>query len=274
MLSWSVQKKRVADTVGGSYRYRCGQWGIIMKIMFAALLGAAALLATAASATVTVSIEAAGVQQTTQSVVDGQVATFDGVSGWVGSGNIFSGPISGTIQENGGFLVGDANLYGGAGGTGKFATVQTSTTIKLSSGVTYAGLWASSIDGDFAHSLGNTVDLYSGNSLLGSFSLKSLLSGTSSYYGNPNANFQGWNGGEPYAFYNFNSTVAFDRIDLVENGGGGFELDNLTIGNPLVADAGRDAGAVPEPASWAMMLLGFGATGAIVRGTRRRGAIA
>ncbi|WP_404713593.1 PEPxxWA-CTERM sorting domain-containing protein [Sphingomonas sp. MMS24-J13] len=233
-----------------------------MKTMFAASLIGAALIATAAPAvTVTAAYEAAGVQQTSRALAGKEVATFDTMSGWVGSGNIFTGPISGTIA-NGGFNIGGANVYGGAGGTGNFATVYNTTTIKLSQAVNYAGLWASAIDGDFANSQGNTVALYSGDTLLGSFALMPLLTHVSNaYYGNPNANFSGMDSGEPYAFFNFDSTTKFDRIDITQNGGGGFELDNITIGN---------IGAVPEPASWALMILGFGAIGALLRSSRRR----
>jgi hypothetical protein len=237
----------------------------IMKTMFAASLIGAALIATAAPATVTATYEAAGVQQTTQTLTNKDVATFDAVSGWVGSGNIFSGAISGTIT-NGGFNVGGANVYGGAGGTGNFATVYDTTSIKLSQSVTYAGLWASAIDGDFSNSQGNTVSLYSGDTLLASYALLPLLNGASSaYYGNPNSNFSGMDSNEPYAFFNFDSTTAFDRIDITQNGGGGFELDNITIGNT--------PGAVPEPASWALMIIGFGATGALLRSSRRKSTV-
>lgn len=236
-----------------------------MKTIFAASLIGAALFATAAPAvTVTAAYESAGVQETSRILSGKEVATFDTMSGWIGSGNIFTGPISGTVT-NGGFIIGSANVYGGAGGTGNFATVNNTTTIKLSQAVNYAGLWASAIDGDFANTQGNTVSLFSGDTQLASFALLPLLSHVSSaYYGNPNPNFQGQNSGEPYAFFNFDSTTLFDRIDITQNGGGGFELDNITIGN---------IGAVPEPASWALMIIGFGATGALLRSSRRKSTV-
>lgn len=53
--------------------------------------------------------------------------------------------------------------------------------------------------------------------------------------------------------------VVFDGI----GGGGGFELDNVVVNS-----------AVPEPASWAMMLIGFGAIGASMRRRRRVPAMA
>lgn len=40
-----------------------------------------------------------------------------------------------------------------------------------------------------------------------------------------------------------------------------FEVDNLAVGG------------VPEPASWALMILGFGGAGAVLRGQRRRQAV-
>ena len=55
---------------------------------------------------------------------------------------------------------------------------------------------------------------------------------------------------------------AFDRL-VVDglNGGGGFALDNVTV-----------SAVVPEPAGWAVMIAGFGLTGASLR--RRRTAAA
>jgi hypothetical protein len=246
----------------------------MLKSTIIAALLAGVLTAGAAQATVTVGYSAVGVQQAPASVHGQEVATFDDMSGFVGSGSIFSGPISGTIQS-GGFVVYNANVYGGAGGTGKFGTVYDTTTIQLSRAVTYAGLWASAIDGDFNTSAGNTINLYSAGSLLGSYALKPLLASASSdYWSNPNAASLGTDNHEPYAFFNFKSTEGFDRIDIVQNGGGGFELDNVTIGNPvrLSTDHSIDAGSgpVPEPASWAMMLTGFGLAGAAMRISRRK----
>jgi hypothetical protein len=51
-------------------------------------------------------------------------------------------------------------------------------------------------------------------------------------------------------------------IDLVRGAGTQADFDNLS----LTSSAG---GAVPEPASWAMMVTGFGALGAILRRRRR-----
>ncbi len=54
------------------------------------------------------------------------------------------------------------------------------------------------------------------------------------------------------------------RIDLLQ--GGYAVLDNLRV---VASNVEGDVGAVPEPATWAMMLLGFGAIGATLRRARR-----
>lgn len=67
--------------------------------------------------------------------------------------------------------------------------------------------------------------------------------------------------GSGYTTLNGSSLGNIDRLvfDGV-GGGGGFVLDNLTLNAP-------GAGAVPEPTTWALLILGFGAVGA---GMRRR----
>ena len=49
-------------------------------------------------------------------------------------------------------------------------------------------------------------------------------------------------------------------IEFIQNGGD-FGIDNLTF---------EIGAAVPEPATWAMMIIGFGAVGSMVRTSRRR----
>jgi hypothetical protein len=41
-----------------------------------------------------------------------------------------------------------------------------------------------------------------------------------------------------------------------------------------VNGVGAPVGGVPEPASWALMILGFGSAGAMLRGRRRPAALA
>ena len=57
------------------------------------------------------------------------------------------------------------------------------------------------------------------------------------------------------------------------SGGGQFYVDNITVGDFVVGEAANSvitaqAGGVPEPATWAMMIIGFGLAGSMVR--RRR----
>ncbi|WP_422344499.1 PEPxxWA-CTERM sorting domain-containing protein [Parasphingorhabdus sp.] len=56
------------------------------------------------------------------------------------------------------------------------------------------------------------------------------------------------------------SSIAFGP-DGETSSSGSFGIDNLTIGN---------MGAVPEPATWAFMIFGFGAVGGALRSNRRR----
>ncbi|RYD93315.1 MAG: PEP-CTERM sorting domain-containing protein, partial [Sphingomonadales bacterium] len=147
--------------------------------------------------------------------------------------------------------------------TGQFGTVQgDDATFQLSQAVNYFGLWGSALDGN------NSVALYNNGALLGSFALQSVLQSSSGfnsgYYGNP---FGGGNSGEMYAFFNFASDSAFNEVRLIQNGGGGFEFDNLTVGTKVVS-------AAPEPGTWAMLLFGFGMIGMALRGSRRTRPIA
>lgn len=52
------------------------------------------------------------------------------------------------------------------------------------------------------------------------------------------------------------------------NFGGGYESDNHTVGHFITKGTGtvvEQLGVVPEPASWALMIAGFGLVGATVR---------
>ena len=231
---------------------------MIVRSAAAALLAAAAF-AGSAQAAVTVSIEAPGAQTTTKALVQSGVETFDSLSGYQGSyATDFSGSaFSATISN---FVVGNANVYGGAGGTGKFVTTYGTTDIAFTGGpaVNYFGLWVSALDAN------NSIAFFNGATQIGAYNLTATLNGLANagaYKGNPNG---GGNGGEAYAFINFTSTTAFDRVQLTQGGGGGFELDNATVG----------VAAVPEPATWGMMLLGFGLVGTMARRRRATGTLA
>lgn len=217
----------------------------------AAAAGAAVLAAGSAQAVTIVTVEAAGVQTTT---IAGSTAyeTFDAVPGYTSpyvtsfGGSSFTGTFSSVLPGN-------ADPYGGAGGIGRYETVQGTTVLTVTGGTDYFGLWASALDG------GNAVAFYSGGNLVDTISLVSVPL-DNSYAGNPNANFLGQNAGERYAFFNFVVIGGYDEVRFIQNTGGGFELDNVTVGTVTM---------VPEPASWAMLIAGFGLTGAVMRRRRR-----
>ena len=145
---------------------------------------ASALVAGAAGAVVTVTVEAPGVENTTQ-IITGGVANFDsvpvGTTAAYSTGFGLSG-ITGTFNT---VLVRNADVYGGAGGTGRYAAVLTgaSTTVTFTGApVTYVGFYGSAIDS------GSTVQLFNGSTLVysGSMPLVPVAAGN---FGNPDAPF-------------------------------------------------------------------------------------
>ena len=81
----------------------------------------------------------------------------------------------------------------------------------------------------------------------------------------------GGNGNEVYSFLNvyFTGGDTFDRIKIYQKtGGGGYESDNHTVG------FWTETGGVPEPATWAMLIAGFGLVGMAARRRRHAGVTA
>jgi hypothetical protein len=141
-----------------------------------------------------------------------------------------------------------ANVFGGAGGTGNFLTAN-NTTLMLDAPQRYFGMWWSAGDPR------NVLQFYSGNALLQTFTTKDVINYINNlpaaeramYYGNPNANFKGGDGGEPFAFINFfadpdNESVTFNKIVF---SGSGFESDNHTINGSYTVVVGDEVD--PEP---------------------------
>lgn len=242
-------------------------------------LAAAVSLAGAAQAdTFHVTFEAPGVEQSTAAFSSRGVETFDGIGQGFnrsfatdfGSGGVTTGSYAGVD------VVG-ADQYGGAGGSGNFASTFGAYSLNLSTsdpvGINYFGFWLSALDS------GNTVTFSRAGTTVFSFSpvdVLALVGGNSAYYGNPDAPYAGANGGQPYVFLNFFDTDgAFDRVTFSEGlANAGYESDNHTVGF-YIAESGTPVGSVPEPAAWVTMILGFGAVGAVARRrtTRARAAV-
>ncbi len=229
--------------------------------------------------------EKPGLQNTTATFSVGGVETFDSLD--VVDQTSFKTPF-GTNGE----IVGvyrnvqilEADQYGGGNGKGNYAVTfaERGYTLDLYSsikgGVNYFGYWLSALD------QGNRVSFYSKEKLLFTFDPTDVLKAVEQnknpeqYYGNPNEPFFGANKGEPYIFLNFfNDEGSFDRIVFDETPArGGYESDNHTVGHFLTKGTGTGIdinpgsfpGAVPEPATWAMLVAGFGLVGVSAR--RRR----
>ena len=223
--------------------------------------------------------EKPGMQTTTATFKTGGVETFDTVK--TGSGQKLvsdfgtNGAIKGTYTN---LQVNKADQYGGAGGTGRYAVTfdakgfTLDLTSAIGGGVNYFGYWLSALD------RGNKVSFSRAGKELFTFNPQDVLDGLAktgnakSYYSNPNKNFAGKNGGEPYVFVNFFSNKGgFDQIHFYEDPrGGGYESDNHTVGNYETKGTGTaisvtSAGAVPEPAVWATMIIGLGLVGSANR---------
>ena len=204
--------------------------------------------ATAANAVVTITVEAPGVEHSTQTLITPAMATFDALTPGVQSGITLSA--AGTVATIDTVNVLSADRYGGAGGTGRYAAVlsgKTTTITFTGAPANYFGFYASAIDA------GSTVTVFSGLTQVYTHALP-LVPIATGHFGNPDAPFTGQNVFEGYAFFNVMSSSAITSVVFSQAPtGGNFEFDNLTIA------------AVPEPANWALMFAGFAMVGFSIR---------
>ena len=238
------------------------------QVLALAAIAIAGVTGTARADVFFLNFEAPGVENTTASFSLVGVQTFDTKTSMVGFTTHFhtGSAITATYSP---VQINNADQYGGAGGTGKYAVAFANTpywldfttdATVLPHGVNYFGYWLSALD------QGNHVSFYCDGVEVGSLSPGDVLDrvrGNRAYFGNPNPAFAGQDANEPFVFINFyDTTGSFDEVRVTQTGGGGYESDNHTIGYYT------RAGGVPEPASWALLVTGFGLVGA---GLRRSG---
>ena len=118
---------------------------------------------------------------------------------------------------------------------------------------------------DFLHTLTNGVTTYLGGTDAGSEGLWHWIGGPEAgptFYSTSNAptdlTYSFWNPGEPNDFGGENALL----INWDGNNGSWNDIAASAVYGYVVEFSG---GAVPEPATWGMMILGFGAVGATLR---------
>lgn len=109
-----------------------------------------------------------------------------------------------------------------------------------------------------------SIDDYNTLTIFTNFGSGAVIPGAMGNFANPANGDQlspGTNG--RFTVFSDNTAEYFTGIRL-ESTTNSFEIDNLAVG-PKATTTG---GGVPEPATWGMMIMGFGAAGALIR--RRR----
>lgn len=199
------------------------------KLILGALATVAAVAPAQAAVTVDSSIASNNVSVFTNSEIG--AITFDPTPAGLSGGTIVSGSSPDVF----------AVPYNSTPADNKYLSVGANQNATLAAGDLFntVSLYWGSIDGY------NDIDFLVGNAVVGTFN-GGLLAPANGAQTDPETN----------RYVTLRSSIAFDSVKFrsTENA---FELDNVKFSN-----------AVPEPATWGMMLVGFGAVGSAMR--RRR----
>jgi hypothetical protein len=213
------------------------RWTIPMKTLLAAA-GALALITAAGAADAAISVTYTAGPFSTVALGNGGVETFDNAVVVNNQLDATFGSFTGTYT---GVQINPADQYTSAALNNYAVTFSYTAayTLVLDQAVNYFGFFNEAAD------TSNTVQFYSAGHLVGTY--------TSSI-----ANQQA-------AFANIVSSQKFDTLVFSDTfprseGTHGFESDNHTVAD------------VPEPAAWALMIVGFGGVGATLRRRNRRAA--
>jgi hypothetical protein len=229
------------------------------RILLAAA-AVAAMMAGAAHATTDVAftVEAQGQTTTTAALASKGVETFSEVSpgqyptlaatfaGAPGVTGTYAGLGQGVFQVNGQDQYSNDGNYGVTFDTAFGGAASHGYSLTLGGGVfNYFGLYVEAMDWS------NQITFYNGATKVGEFDVASLQ----------------FNPGDPdqgKLFVNIFTGATFDKVVFLETdtvgATRGFESDNHTVGL---------SGAVPEPAAWSLMIVGFMGMGGALRSRRR-----
>jgi hypothetical protein len=186
------------------------------------------------------------------------VLTFEGVGNNVAVNNFYNGGAGGNLGIS--FVNGFGLVDSDAGGTGNFANEPSaSTVLYFTSGTASTMNVAAGFNTGFSFfyssSAPASVNVYSG--LNGTGTLLATLALAAQYadnncHGDPTGTYCNWS---PIGV-----TFAGTAQSVSFGGSANFvAFDNITLG------AASPTGAVPEPATWGLMVLGFGMIGAASR---------